>query len=285
MISHDSKILSKLVLFLENSGFEPTVDSPAAREIKSFSRPESIQTAYGQASQSLIAATDYFEALDFFLVQKGKFAIAPWSCARGMIESSALCAWLFEKDIDPKERVSRSLSLRYAALREQQKMARYDGNTLMIDAIGERIDSIESTALNLGYELLRDKKNRRIGIGQIKPNITALVENQFSGEKLYRMLSGMAHSNYTTLTSLSFTKPNFRNGNGAVIQRAVPSELQLSLLSQAGKIYAKCLWLKTIQFGFDAANMAILLEEFYDDLKLGDTNENRFWRTIIKNGS
>lgn len=281
MKSKDSKILSKLIVFLDNSGPEPVSDSPAANEIRSFPRPESMKTAFGMASQSLIAATDYLEALDF-LVQKEEFAIAPWSCARGMVESSALCSWLFEMGIAPRERVSRSLSLRYVALREQQKMARYDGNTLKINEIEERIGTIETIAINLGYDLVLDRRNRRIGIGQIKPNITALVERQFSGEKLYRMFSGMAHSNYSTLTALSFTKPDFRNKGGAVIQRAVPTELHLSLLSYAGKIYAKCLWLKTKQFGFDAAKMAILLEEFYDVLELPDTNENRFWRTIIK---
>lgn len=60
--------------------------------LRSFPRPESMKTAFGMASQSLIAATDYLEALDF-LVQKEEFAIAPWSCARGMVESSALCSW------------------------------------------------------------------------------------------------------------------------------------------------------------------------------------------------
>jgi len=277
----NSKILSKLILFLENSGTEPTIDSPAANEIKLFTRPESIKTAFGQGAQALIAATDYFEALDL-LVHQDKYAIAPWSCARGMIEASSLFAWLFETGIDSIERVSRSLSLRYSALRELQKLARYDGNNSKIDEIENRIKAIEDMARTLGYGLLRDKKNRRIGIGQIKPNITKLVEIQFSSEKLYRMLSGMAHSNYTTLTSLAFTKPNFKNKDGAVVQRAVPSALHISLLSQAGKIYAKCLWLKTIQFGFDAAKLAVLLEEFYDTLKIDDTNENRFWRTIVK---
>ena len=92
MKSKDSKILSKLIVFLDNSGPEPVSDSPAANEIRSFPRPESMKTAFGMASQSLIAATDYLEALDF-LVQKEEFAIAPWSCARGMVESSALCSW------------------------------------------------------------------------------------------------------------------------------------------------------------------------------------------------
>jgi hypothetical protein len=83
MKSYDSKILSKLILFLDKSGVEPAVDSPAAQEIKIFARQESIKTAFGQASQSLIAATDYLEALDS-LVQEEKFAIAPWSCAAGV---------------------------------------------------------------------------------------------------------------------------------------------------------------------------------------------------------
>jgi hypothetical protein len=276
--------LIKLFVFLENAGFDPAADSPAAKEVGAFSRPESVQTAFAQASQAFIAATDYFEALDT-LVKKEKFAIAPWSCARGMIESSALCTWLFEIGIGPKERVNRSLSLRYAALREQEKMARYDRNINKIKEIEDRIVSIERIAVNLGFKLLRDKKNRRIGIGQIKPNMTTLIESQFKGEKLYRMLSGMAHSNYTTLTALSFTKADFKRKNGAVIVRAVPTELQSSLVSHAATIYAKCLWLRTIQFGFDAAHAAVLLEELYDELKLADTNENRFWRTIISTGS
>lgn len=279
-----SKFLNKLFAFLENAGFDPAPDSPAAKEVRSFSRPESLQTAFGQASQSFIAATDYFEALDT-LVYKEKFAIAPWSCARGMLESSAICTWLFEIGIGPKERVSRSLSLRYAALREQEKMARYDGNNKKIKEIEERLSSIEGIAVNLGFQLLRDKKKRRIGIGQIKPNITTLIERQFKGEKLYRMFSGMAHSNYTTLTALSFTKADFTREKGAVIVRAVPTELQSSLVSHAATIYAKCLWLRTIQFGFDAAKASVLLEEFFDELKLEDTNKTRFWRTLINTGS
>jgi len=281
MEAFDSNILSKLIFFLENSGTDPAIDSPAANEIKLFTRPESIKTAFGQGAQALIAATDFFEALDS-LVHQDKYAIAPWLCARGMIEASSLFAWLFETGIDSIERVSRSLSLRYSALREQQKLARYDGNNANSDEIENRIKAIEDMARTLGYGVLRDQNNRRIGIGQIKPNITKLVEMQFSSEKLYRMLSGMAHSNYTTLTSLAFTKPNFKNKGGAVIQRAVPSAQLRTLLSHAGKIYAKCLWLKTMQFGFDAAKLAVLLEEFYDTLKIDDSNENRFWRTLVK---
>ncbi len=279
-----SNFLKRISIFLDNSGFEPLKGSPAEKEIRLFIRPESVQTAFSMASQSFIAANDYLKALDT-LVNEESFSIAPWSCARGMLEAASLCTWLFDKNIDSKERVSRSLSLRYASLREQTKMARYDGDDELIQKIEGRIEGIERIAVNLGFELIRDRNNRRIGIGQKKPNITNLIEEQLGEEKLYRIFSGMAHSNYTTLMSLSFTRANLNREKGAVIREAVPIDIQKQLVSHAATIYVKCLWLKIIQYGFDAAKASVLFEEIYDELNIPDKNENRFWRIIIKTES
>jgi hypothetical protein len=275
-----SNFLRKLFVLLENTGIDPIDGSPAAVEIRSFPRPESVQTAFSQAAQSFISATDYLEALDS-LVSMEKFAMAPWSCARGMLESSAISTWLFEMGIGPQERVSRSLSLRYAALREQEKMARFDGNNEKVQEIKDRIESIENIAIELGFSVLRDGKNQRSGIAQIKPSITTLIEKQFKRENLYRLLSGMAHSNYTSLTALSFFRTDQERTHGAVLKRAVPVQIQSALATHSAAIYAKCLWLRTIQFGFDAANIAVLLEELFNDLRVADTNNDRFWRTLI----
>jgi hypothetical protein len=279
-----TRFLKKFLVFLENAGFEPVYDSPAAVEIRSFKRHESVETAFSQAVQAFISATDYLEALDT-LVSMGNFAMAPWSCARGMIEASAISTWLFEMGIGPKERVCRSLSLRYATLREQEKMARYNGDNNLVQKIRERIESIEKIAIDLGFPVLRDKKGQRIGIAQIKPNMTTLIEKQFKGENLYRMFSGMAHSDYTSLTALSFIKTDLERRHGALLIRAVPTEIQSALVSHAVTIYAKCAWLRTIQFGLDAAKVAILLEELYNELRIADTNNDRFWRTLIYNRS
>jgi hypothetical protein len=279
-----SKFLKKISIFLDNCGFDPLPGSPAEKEIRSFSRPKSVETAFSTASQLLIAANDYLKALDSLVDQK-MFSVAPWSCARGMLEASAICTWLFDKGIDPKQRVSRSLSLRYASLREQIKMARYDDDNALINQIKDRIEDIERIAVSLGFELVRDRNGHRNGIGQKKPNITLLIEDQFGEELQYRILSGMAHSNYTVLTSLSFTKTNLGRRSGAVLREAVPITIQTSLVSQAASIYVKCLWLKTIQYGFDAAKAAVLFEELYDELGLSDKNESRFWRAIIKTDS
>jgi hypothetical protein len=275
-----SNFLRKFFVLLENAGFDPIDRSPAAMEIRSFPRPESVQTAFSQATQSFISATDYLEALDS-LVSMEKFAMAPWSCARGMIESSAISTWLFEMGIGAKERVSRSLSLRYSALREQEKMARYDGDNKKVQDIKDRIDSIEKLAVELGFSVLRDKKNQQSGIAQIRPSITTLIGKQFKEENLYRMLSGMAHSDYTSLTALSFFRTDLEKKHGAVLIRAVPTQIQSALVTHAATIYAKCVWLRTLQYGFDAASVAVLLEELYNDLMVVDTNNARFWRTLI----
>ena len=272
--------LQKVSIFLDNCGIDPVSGSPAEMEIRDFSRTESI---FYWVSGFFIAANDYLKALDTLVAHKA-YSFAPWSYARGLIEAATICTWLLEKSIDSKERVSRSLSLRYTSLTQQIKLARYDGDNALIKKITTRIDDIEeTTVVGLGYKLIRDRKNRRIGIGQKKPSITSLVEQQFGQEKLYRILSGMAHSTYTTLTSLSFTKENLERKSGAVIREAVPITFQEMLVSEAAKIYVKCLWLKTTQYGFDAAKAAVLFEELYDELKLSDQNNNRFWRTIIQN--
>jgi len=112
-----------------------------------------------------------------------------------------------------------------------------------------------------------------------------LIERQFKGENLYRMFSGMAHSDYTSLTALSFAKTDLEDPEGALLIRAVPIAIQAAMVKLAATLYAKCAWLRTIQFGFETAKTAILLEELYDQLKLPDTNTDRFWRTLIQIGS
>jgi hypothetical protein len=274
------KFLNRFLPYLENAGVEPTDGSPAAMEIKSFERRESIETAFSQAAQSFISATDHLEALDA-LIKMECFAMAPWSCARGMIEASVISAWLLEPGIGPKERVGRSLSLRYTALLEQEKMARYYGDHDLVEEIKDRIKYVENIAVDLGFPVLKNKKGLRTGIGQVKPAMTALIERQFKGENLYRILSGMIHADYTSLTTLSFRQTAFKTEKGALLIRAVQPEIQLALIYEVAPIYAKCAWLRTIQFGFDAAKVAVLLEELYDGLRLPDANSDRFWRTVI----
>lgn len=275
-----SRFLNRFLPYLENAGFEPADGSSAANEINSFTRRESVETAFAQAVQSFIAATDHLEALDA-LVKMERFAMAPWCSARGMIEAAAISKWLLEPGIGPTERVSRSLSFRYASLREQQKMANYDGNRDLVQKIVDRIEAVEGVAMDLGFPILRDKRGQRTAIAQAKPSMTSLVEREFKGANLYRTLSGMAHADYTSLSAFSFFKDDTERRQGALLIRAVPTEVQSALVSKTATIYAQCAWLRVVQFGLDAAEMAVFLEAFYDDLRVPDSNSDRFWRTVV----
>jgi hypothetical protein len=160
-------------------------------------------------------------------------------------------------------------------------MARYDDDRVLAQKIVNRMEEVERIAVKLGFLVLRDRKGKRSGIVQAKPSLTVLAERQFKAENLYRTLSGMAHADYTSLTAFSFLKTAAKRRQGALLVRAVPKEVQSALVSTAATIYTKCAWLRILQFKLDAATVAVLLEEYYDDLQLPDTNSDRFWRTVI----
>ncbi len=73
-------LLRDLYVVFEAVGPDPIVGSPADAEIRSFSRSESVITAFTQAGTALESAADYLEALDT-LVRSKNYAVAPWTCA------------------------------------------------------------------------------------------------------------------------------------------------------------------------------------------------------------
>jgi hypothetical protein len=276
--------LRELQSVLRATGASPRVGSPADQEIRAFLRPVSIKTALSQANAALEASADHLEALDR-LVNEVQYAVAPWTCARGVLEAAAIVTWLLDSTIDAKERVSRSLALRFSTLQAQRKLANTTGDSRKIQAIDERIESIEATAIQLGYPPLRDSKGRRTGIGQVKPSITDLVQQQFDFGNLYRMLSGVAHSDSVVVSQLGFMKTGTHTPDGFLAQRAVPKEIQSLLLANAVAIHTRGVWLRVVQYGCDAAETAVILEKGYNQLNLADTDAVRFWRSTVGRSS
>jgi len=277
-------LLRELQGVLRATGISPKVGSPADQEIRAFLRPVSVKTALSQANTALAASADHLEALDR-LVGEAQYAIAPWTCARGVLEATAIATWLIDSKIDTKERVSRSLALRFSTLQEQRKMANAIGDHQNVQAIDERIESIEAMAIQLGYSPLRDSRGRRSGIGQVKSSITDLVQQQFDFGNLYRVLSGVAHSDSAVISQLGFMKTGPLTLHGVVAERAVPKEIQSMLLANAVAIYTRGVWLRVVQYGCDAAETAVILEKRYDQLNLADTDAVRFWRSTVRQGS
>ena len=196
-----STLLISLLQVREKDGLQPQTGSPADREMKTFTRPESVATAFSQGLVATEAAADHLHALDL-LITAHSSALAPWTCGRGLLEAAATATWLLDTRIDARERVGRSLALRYATFTEQRKLAQDDGNVTAAAQIEQRIDEVDAIAGQLGYPPVNDKNGRRIGIGRYKPSITDLVDQQFDLKKMYRIFSGVAHCDIVTASQL-----------------------------------------------------------------------------------
>jgi hypothetical protein len=277
-------LLMELKDVLYATGINPKAGSPADREICVSLHPMSIKTALTQANISLVASADHLAALDR-LVGEGQYAMSPWTCAWGVLEATAITIWLLDTTIDAKERVGRSLALRFSTLQEQRKMANAQGESQTVQEIDRRIESIEERAIQRGYPPLRDSRGRRTGIGQNKPSITDLIQQQFDFTNLYRILSGVAHSDAVAVSQLGTEQTDIRTPYGVIREWVVAREIQSLLLANAAAIHTRGAWLRVVQYGCDAAETAMILEKRYDQLGLADTDAVRFWRSIVGQGS
>lgn len=200
-----NEYLEKSVVIWNSYGIEPVKDSLAYVELSSFARPISIRTAYSQGDLFIEACADYSMALVKTLTEP-LAAIAPWACARGAVESAAFSAWLFDSEINSRQRVKRSLALRYEGLHEQMKFLNAIDKSSESRKSLERIDEIERIATELGFVKVLDHKGKRIGVGQKMPSKTDIVSEVLSKGEDYRILSAMTHSEYWALQRLSFTE-------------------------------------------------------------------------------
>lgn len=283
MTSHDKVtpvmgLLADILRIREAVGPEPTIGSPADVAQRSFTRKKSVRTADAQTSIYLEAAADNLKAFDR-LITIGEFAIAPWVSARASLEACALVNWLLDSELDIKERVGRSLALRYDTLRSQEKFANGTDNKNELSSVQEQMEKVERIAIECGFSKLRNDKCKRTGIAVPKPSITTLVAKLLGDESLYRILSGVAHSNYVTLRQLSYMLVEEKSSGDIIITPLIDHELQKELLSKVAVVYARVSWLFIIHFGCNVAEMVEVLENYFDDLALPGSKEVRFWRS------
>lgn len=283
MKSHDEVtpvqgLLAGVARIREAVGPEPTTGSPADVARQSFTREESVLTADAQTGVFLEAAADNLRALDR-LITMGEFAISPWVNARASFEACALVNWLLDRDIEIKERVGRSLALRYEALRSQEKFANVTDDKSALSSIQEQLDKIEQIAIECGFRNLQNDKCKRTGIAVRKPSITVLMSKLLGADRLYRILSGVAHSDYVVLRQLSYSPAEEKLSGDVVIIPVIDHKLQKELLVNVAAAYARVAWLYVIHFGCNVAEMVEVLENCFDELELPDLKEIRFWRS------
>ena len=271
-------LLRGLLEIRERVGPAPKSGSPADVEKQAFARPESVATAFLGGLVATEVAMDHLFALDL-LIASGESALAPWTCSRGLLESSATATWLLDTRINVTERVGRSMAIRYATFMAQRTLANVDGDAELVATIDHRVEEVADIATQLGYPPILDKIGRRLSIGRQKPSITNLIDQQFDLQKVYRILCGVAHCDTVTVSQLGFETVVGVETDGIVKRLAVDHAMQSMLLAMGVEVYARAVWLHMVQYGCNLTDAARLLDTAYGMLGLDDRDDVRFWRS------
>jgi hypothetical protein len=271
--------------FLKMCGDEPKADSPAEKELKSFRRAESVMTVCSQGIVSTEVAADHLMAFVRSITESVQ-TVAPWTCVRAILESSALGAWFLDPSIGPKTRVQRSFAFRFEGLEQQVKWLRQSGKESDVVRALERIDQVERDALSLGYRQVRDKNGKRVGIGQKMPSITDVIRDMLDDEGAYRLLSAMAHGHHWALQQLGFRVVNDPKGlddwtnlksSTHLLEKHGDANSVAYLGLTAVRAFTRSFWYMCRFFGWQPKEAEKLLDGLYDNLRI--RNELRFWKT------
>lgn len=269
--------------FFNESGHQPSPNSKAALELRTFQRPESVATAFSQGAVLIEVAADQLMAFIKTVSQPAQ-SIAPWTCTRALIESAALAAWLLDPTLDIRTRVQRSFAFRYEGLSQQVKYAH--AARINADLASQRIDQVEGVALGLGFSRVENRQRERIGIAQQMPSITDLVNQTLDEKKTYRLLSAVAHAHPWALQQLSFQRiygeslqfpDSITDG-----ENAHPMEKSLSTLSVAflclksAYVFARPVWFRCLLLGWDSERLRSILNNAFDSFG-SQQPKRRFW--------
>jgi hypothetical protein len=269
--------------FINENNSRPTPDSQATHEINSFERPESVVSTHSQGWLLCEATADQLMGLTKLLTEPVQ-AIAPWTSVRALIEASGLGVWLLNTDIDVKARVQRGFAFRFDGLTEQVKFVRKIGDEKELSKAISRIDSVEQTALELGYPKI-EKDGKRTGIAQIMPSITEIVQQELDQEAVYRLSSAMIHAHSWAVSQLSFKIleeetmiVNDEDGNKfsiKTLEKYMDPTLVIYLLHNAMIGFARPMWCLCRLFGWNLDTLRSILNENFDAMSIA--KNKRFW--------
>jgi hypothetical protein len=263
---------------------EPTVDSPAMQERKSFPNEELIKDVHYRGNLSMEAAADHLMVFADSISEPAK-TIAPWTCVRGLLESSALAVWFLDPDIDAKTRVGRCFAFRYSGFTEQIKYFQVEKVFSQVNKVNQRIKKVENDAISLGYPQLLNKKQDVCGIAQPMPNIVELIGTTLDREGEYRLLSGVAHGHHWATSQFGF-RVSEENLDGQKIKAFVKylhPEGVVFATNIAVTSFAKVFWYLSELYGWDRKETIGLLDKVYDQLSYNA--KSRFWRSTTKRQS
>jgi len=199
------ELMSKISELLAGEGPDPVGGSLAEQQIAAHPWGSDVRNAFSQATLLIEISSDHL--LSF----KRAIAVpvlptAAWASVRGVLETSALAAWLLDPDIDSSGRAARSYALRYAGLVEQKKFARSVGDDEALVQATERIEEVVQQAIEQGHAPLTDKRGKQYSLGTRLPSMTELATSELDAEPEYRLLSAMLHGHQWATQQLSFSR-------------------------------------------------------------------------------
>jgi hypothetical protein len=268
-----STLCDDLADFLKDAGQQAKPGSIAEQEIKISQAAKHLQASLDHGWLLIESAADHLMAV-LRILEEPCMTIAPWGCARGVLEAAAFGCWLQDDRIDAHERLSRGLALRYDAQEEQHKFARAAGRPATeVKLVEERILYFEKEALTFGVATHR-KNGKVTRVGTPIPSATTCVQDTLGHGMYYKLFSAMVHGKTWAHTQLGFIKR--ANGSSRQYEKGLNAHAAALLLLTAASALSRVIWTRAILCGYDRSLLEGRLEECFDDL--GADQRFRFWR-------
>lgn len=210
---------------------KPSIESKAITELGDSRYHKAVANAYSQSGMQLLMACDQVMGLSRALTAEPMLTIAPWTCARAILELTAVASWLVDPSIGAKERASRSYSLRFEGLWQQKQFAAATGGDTA--ALVSGIERLVTEGEAIGLLRLNDTKGRLSGIGEHFKPFTALTKLMLNEEANYRLFSAMTHGHLWAASQLGFRVDGAGAGSPLAVSDAVPVEMVMPALAPA----------------------------------------------------
>lgn len=261
---------------------DPVPGSPFAGELSAAKRRESLSTARSIAAMLFESGGEHMMAF-VNSIRAPMLPIACWTCIRSMLEPCARAAWMLEPGIGAETRIQRTFAIRFDGMDQDLRFARaMHQPPKEQDNIKKRIEDVERDAVGLGYPKLRDKRNRRIGIGMKMPLATEIVREVLDEEGAYRIFSAMEHGQTGTIRQLSYaavssSDPPLQVGGvpATPFHKVVDPNHMAWLGVIAAKAFARSAWNEFTYAGWDRTPLRRLFDKTFNLLEAGQSV--RFW--------
>lgn len=241
--------------------------SPAELEERNVDLGRHARNAHLYGAFTFLVADDHLSALAR-IAGHPVSSLAPATCARAVIESSALCSWLCDPKIGVYQRVARCYAYRYEGLCQQGKL-----KGEREPKIDEQVDAMEAEALSLGYNQIT-KGGKRAGVGVRMPATTELIRRSLDGPSgyefanAYRFFSGIAHGHFYAVSQFGFRagdNPDPFAPESVLTKHADPAALAISGVNS---VLAYTLAIGRLSRLFGWEDVMPLVERSYDQMGL-----------------